>query len=67
MSRDQTKLIQLWGRDTVSGGREAPGSPQSQEILLACKELGHGVRTAVGQFVVEKTGTFRERRDMEMR
>ena len=51
----------------VSRSREAPGSPQSQEVLLARKEPGHGVCTAIGQLVVEQTGKFQERRDMEIK
>lgn len=47
------------------GSREALGSPQGQEVLLAHKEPGHGVCTAIRQLVVEQTRKFHERGDME--
>lgn len=37
------------------------GSPQGQEVLLVRKELGHGVGTAICEFVVEETAGFQER------
>lgn len=39
----------------------SPGSPQGQEVLLVCKELGHGAGARIREFVVEETAGFQER------